>query len=187
MTVLSIARIFTPGYPSIVFLHTDDTIEDMVTTGYITNNKTSITAANNGEFEWQLGDTVLVVGGDDVPFWCSIFNEGFGSLIPIFPLNPVLGGITAHAGGGQANATQINIGFNSVSTVATTGDSVKLPDNVLSQTVVVFNGGANSLNLFPFLGDSINLQAVNTSIAVPSGSTASCYGVGVTQWSVSVS
>ena len=75
-------------------------------------------------------------------------------------------GITAFATGGQANATQLTKAFNRVTTVATTADSVKLPVAVAGMTVVVKNAGANSMDVFPATGGTINALSANTALAV---------------------
>lgn len=81
----------------------------------------------------------------------------------------VRGGITAHAGGGQGSAVLLRAAYNRVTTVATAGDSVRLPVAVPGASVVVFNRGAESMNVFPATGQSINALAVNTALAVAAG------------------
>lgn len=75
-------------------------------------------------------------------------------------------GLTAHAGGGQGSALQLAAEFNRVTTVATAGDSVKLPAGVAGMQILVQNDGANSMNVFPASGESIDALSVNTAIAV---------------------
>lgn len=72
-------------------------------------------------------------------------------------------GITAFAGGGQASATVLTKSINNVTTVATSGDSVKLPAAVGGMEVIVINNGAATLNVFPFLGDAIDALAANAA------------------------
>lgn len=81
-------------------------------------------------------------------------------------------GITAHAGGGQANAVPLTSAFNRVTTVATAGNSVRLPPAVPGAQITVFNRGANSMNVFPVTGQSINALSANASLAVASGASA---------------
>jgi len=81
-------------------------------------------------------------------------------------------GITAHAGGGQANAVPLTAAFNRVTTVATGGDSVRLPVARVGATVAVFNRGAASMNVFPATGQSINALSANTALAVAAGASA---------------
>lgn len=86
-------------------------------------------------------------------------------------------GLTAHAGGGQANALPLSTGadIHRITTCATIGDSVKLPPSIPGLEEIVINNGATSLNVFPQTGDQINALAVNTAFAVAAGKTASFY------------
>lgn len=94
---------------------------------------------------------------------------------PTFANLPLIGGastaigLTAFAGGGQANALQLAASFNEVSTVATSGDSVKLPAATPGLSITVKNIGAEALAVFPFLGDSINSLAANASVFIAPG------------------
>lgn len=81
-------------------------------------------------------------------------------------------GITAFATGGQASAVPLTAAFNRVTTVATAGDSVRLPAAVPGATCVVFNRGAASMDVFPVTGQFINALAVNTALAVAAGASA---------------
>lgn len=91
--------------------------------------------------------------------------------------------ITATAGGGQGPAFQITTALARVLTVASIGDSVKLPASVAGLTIAILNSGANSLNIFPAQGDAINALAVNAAFALASGGVTTyfvCYTAG--QW-----
>ena len=74
--------------------------------------------------------------------------------------------ITAFATGGQASATALTGEFNNVTTVATAGDSVKLPTAALGLKITVKNSGAASLAVFPATGDAINSLAANLSVDI---------------------
>src|SRR6476646_2905753 len=117
MTILSIQRDWGPNV-SIVRLVTTSSVQDVISTGWLglKINQDQIKLVNNGPFEWRDNDTVLVDFRDPVDpniniqsIFCDVF-PGFRSLNPIGPINPNLQNIVAHAGGGQANATQLNIG-----------------------------------------------------------------------------
>jgi len=75
--------------------------------------------------------------------------------------------ITAFAGGGQGSATSIISNVAYVTTVATTGDSVKLPEWI--KDTVLFNNGANAFDLFPPSGGTINGGATNAAVSVAVG------------------
>lgn len=90
--------------------------------------------------------------------------------------------ITAFAGGGQGSATALTVGYNEVTTVATAGDSVKLPTAAVSSIVIVKNEGAASLDVFPFLADTINDGSANAAYAVPAGATVTFTAINSTNW-----
>jgi hypothetical protein len=189
MRVFSIQRDYGPNV-SIVRIVTDATPEEVNATGWLVVPEiaNSIIAVNNGAFEWNVSDIVLIrfvdpVTGDFLAGanFYAIFPD-FQSLNPLSVTFPNLQNIVAHAGGGQTNATQLNLGINVITTVATAGDSVKLPTDVLGQTVVVYNTGANAANIFPSLGDTINGMAANAPISLPSGSLMAFYGVSTSAW-----
>lgn len=77
-------------------------------------------------------------------------------------------GITAFAGGGQGSATQLTTRYNIVETVASVGDSVKLPTANGATVVVVKNIGASSCDVFPQGGESINKLADNAAFVLAS-------------------
>jgi len=91
-------------------------------------------------------------------------------------------GITAFATGGQASATLLIADDNVISTVATAGDSVKLPSASPSLKVWVYNDSANSLDLFPNTSDSINGIAIDTAISIAPGAGVSLRSISATVW-----
>jgi len=188
MTIQSIQRDWGTN-PSIVRIETDAPIEEIVLTDWLVTQQDSIYRANNGNFQWKIGDAVLIsypLDQDNPEDTQSktlmyVFSD-FRSLNPIAPIYPNLQNIVAHAGGGQTNASALNIGINVVQVVATSGDSVLLTVDVLPQTIIVVNRGASALNVFPRTGDSINDLAVNASISISSGSQLMFIGVTETNW-----
>jgi hypothetical protein len=79
--------------------------------------------------------------------------------------------ITANAGGGQTNATQLAAEVNRVTTVATIGDSVKLPASAAGLSIVVINHGANQMQVYGAGTDTINDVATATGVPQMAGST----------------
>lgn len=98
--------------------------------------------------------------------------------------------ITAHAGGGQANATVLANYFNYVTTVASAGDSVKTGTTStmpVNSEIVVVNSTATSMDLYPDSGSSIFFftdQGTNNPIAVAAGNVIRLYRVSATVWVV---
>lgn len=97
-------------------------------------------------------------------------------------LYSVTDGLTAHAGGGQANATPLPAELNRVTTVATAGDSVELPTSVGGLSITVINAAANSMNVFPAVGDQINSLGANAAFAVAAGKSVEFNCVTSGQW-----
>lgn len=97
---------------------------------------------------------------------------------------------TAFAGGGQASATTIcdEEPLTEISTVATTGDSVKWAASaILGKVCEVWNKGANSLNLFPPSGGSLCVAggaclAADASTAVAATGALRCWHKGSNVW-----
>ena len=92
------------------------------------------------------------------------------------------GVITAFAGGGQASATALTKGLNNVTTVATAGDSVKLPVPEQGLYIVVKNSGATALDIFPTTGTSIDALAANLAVRISPSSTAIFFAKSTTVW-----
>lgn len=105
-----------------------------------------------------------VVTGPNSP--STLFSGPASALqIESWLLEPISDGLTALAGGGQTGATQITGMTARVSTVATAGDSVMLPQAIAGLEIMVINDSANAMNVFPFLGDSIDKVAVNAAVS----------------------
>ncbi len=81
--------------------------------------------------------------------------------------------VTAFATGGQVSATQLNSGSNVIATVATTGDSVKLPlFFAVNSVMFIKNNGVNACDVFPGVGDDLG-AGLNTAISLAAGESAS--------------
>jgi hypothetical protein len=97
-------------------------------------------------------------------------------------LSSITTAITAFAGGGQASATTLTTHFNMVDTVASVGDSVKLPVAAAGDTVVVKNRASNALNLFPQSGVQINALGNDVAISIAGGDSLRLVALSATQW-----
>lgn len=82
--------------------------------------------------------------------------------------------LTALAGGGQSvNPLDGGFSFHRVITVASNNDSKTLPKSSSGLITIVANAaGANSLNVYPSKGESINALGVNAPFAVAAGKIA---------------
>ena len=90
--------------------------------------------------------------------------------------------LTAYAGGGQANATQIppRAALVRVGTVASAADSVKLPFALKGQVIWIVNDTANAMDVFAKsqtnrvtgTTDTINALANGTVLSIAAGGRA---------------
>lgn len=123
--------------------------------------------AHNGKINFKLNETPFLVSPDgDV-----VGIQSRSGAISYFPATVSQNAITATAGGGQANAVQLKYRNSRVTVVATIADSVKLPKAIAGMQLFVKNTAANSMNVFPFVGDAINAIAVDGAFAM-AGATA---------------
>lgn len=81
------------------------------------------------------------------------------------PGGKVQTGVTAKAGGTQAAATAVTGDVVVVGTVATAADSIRLPAAVAGASMLVFNDGANSMQVFGAGTETINNVATATGVA----------------------
>lgn len=167
--------------PSMVRIHdTVNNLQQVADTNYLLNEALNIQDVNNGNFDWDPSDTIRVSAVDGAADFTLSLDQN--SLLPMNNQNKSTQNLTAEAGGGQTGATQLNSGNNTVSTVATAGDSTVLPSDVDGQTITVTNTSANSLNVYPANGDTINSLAANAPLAVAAGATIVFYGVSDSNW-----
>lgn len=94
-------------------------------------------------------------------------------------------GLTATAGGGEANALRLTSDISEVSTVATGGDSVKLPTvgNDIGRQAIIINHGANSLDIFPDnAGSSDTLNGGAGAVSIGANETCMCTAYAFNVW-----
>jgi hypothetical protein len=97
------------------------------------------------------------------------------------PVQSTTTGITANAGGGQGSATALTTEFNVIGTVATGGDSVKLPSAATGLRITIINDTATSADVFPDSGDDLG-AGVDTASALTGGSTVTYFAIDATTW-----
>ncbi len=73
-------------------------------------------------------------------------------------------GITAHAGGGQADAYELTKQFNVITVCASANDSVKLPPPAMDNQIVVYNLSGETVKVYPQSGYGFITQAVNAGL-----------------------
>lgn len=124
-----------------------------------------------GVYDTAIGATVQPVAID------SSYQLGASN----FSYHPVTSGITAHAGGGQADATQLTTEINFVDTVATGNDSVKLPVAVKGMLIIVSCNDFNAVNIYPQSGSYIN-GGLNTPYLLVGGTAVMFSAIDTTHW-----
>lgn len=108
----------------------------------------------------------LIDGSDILGILSGQVNFSSLSLTGLFA-SSISDGITARAGGGQANSTPLPTMLNRVTTVATAGDSVSLPASTPGLVILLCNAGVNSVQVFGAAGatDTINGIAYATGVS----------------------
>ena len=102
-------------------------------------------------------------------------------------------GITATASGSITTAYQLTAGISQVTTVASSGDAVKLPITTPSTGAVGAGGGlmmiivnaaaSNSMNVYPYQSaDTINAGSAGAAYALAAGKTAICVVAADGKW-----
>ena len=130
----------------------------------------------------QMQNSLVIYTCSTIGKWYSEgLATGFGG--PGLQTQSSQDGLTAKAGGGQGGGPTINRMINRVTTVATAADSVTLPASATGMTITVINAAAaNSMNMFPATGETINGGAANAALAVAANKTASGYCAGTGNW-----
>lgn len=91
--------------------------------------------------------------------------------------------VVALAGGALSASTPVLVvGSNEVITVASSGDSVVLPNAPLGSVVFVANAGANAMQVFGYGSDTINGTAGATGISVANAKRIMFVKADVSQW-----
>lgn len=164
----------------------DNTVQNVVVTGrdnYVAPGVKSVTLLSSSGVNVYPGVenvTVINTYDKDITDSNGIYISGV-----FYPTNQSEQGITAHAGGGQANAYQTSARYNLVETVATTGDSVKTISATLNAEQQFKNVGANSMNVYPKTGEQFRkgttLLGANVPYAVASRNSLHiyCYEAGI--------
>lgn len=101
---------------------------------------------------------------------------------------PVANNLTA-TGSTQGTALLLSTPIANVTTVAASTGVVLPAGLVSSDDMIVRNGGANALAIYPPVGGTINGAAANTALSVASGKVAHlfCLGNGGLDWIAVVS
>jgi hypothetical protein len=91
--------------------------------------------------------------------------------------------VVAVSGVTQGTATALVSNINNVTVVTAAASGVRLPTAVAGMRILVRNSdAADTLNIFPATGGTINALAVNGSFSLAIGTTVELMATTATQW-----
>ncbi len=99
-----------------------------------------------------------------------------------FLIESSIDNITAFAGGGQAGAILLGAEVNRITTVATIGDSVKLPPSIAGLSIIVINHGGKQAQVYGSGTDTVNDVATATGVPQMNGSTTLYFSATAGAW-----
>ena len=116
--------------------------------------------------------------------WFSLINGLTLNNLFNTPLTSYEDGITAKAGGVQANAYQLSAVKSRVSVCVTNADSVKLPRSSVNVggEFLVINDGAADLAVFPFDTATIDGGAASAKVTITAGKRSWFFCVASGAW-----
>jgi len=85
------------------------------------------------------------------------------------------------AGTVQGDATALTKSINNVTTVAAS-TGVRLPTATAGMRVMIRNGGANDLKVYPATGAAVNSASANSAVTLGVGAFAEYVAMTTTQW-----
>ena len=125
-----------------------------------------------GSAATMTGPSGTIVGTSDTQ---TLTSKTLG--LPKFDISAAV----SAAGSTQGTATALTTMINNVTTVAAS-TGVVLPTAAAGYIVIVRNGGANALNVYPATGAAINAGAANASHSLPVGAMIQYVATSTTQW-----
>lgn len=118
-------------------------------------------------------------------YWCAAPGQwhaevGFGYANGL-GTESAMDGIVAFAGGGQTNATPVTVQSARVATVATAGDSVKLPPAVPGLEMLILNHGGVPMQVYGTGADTIDDLAASAGVSQMQNSMViyTCFSAGL--------
>ena len=108
------------------------------------------------------------------------FNASTGSLFATLMTFGTTDTITA-AGSTQGTATALTTSINNVTTTAAS-TGVLLPTAIAGYRIVIRNGGASALNVYPNTSATINAGSVNVAYSLVAGGCIEFVAMNTTKW-----
>lgn len=134
----------------------------------------SLDIVSGGDLDIESGGAIKIAG-TDVTAEVAALSNGAGA-------TSATAAATAYAGGGQGSATAITTAYTRFATVATNGDSGKLPTGALGKRITVKNDGAANLAIFPASGGAINGGSADASVTLYPGEEVTFTATSATAW-----
>ena len=125
-----------------------------------------------GSAATMTGPSGTIVGTSDTQ---TLTSKTLG--LPKFDISAAV----SAAGSTQGTATALTTMINNVTTVAAS-TGVVLPTAAAGYIVIVRNGGANALSVYPATGAAINAGAANAAHSLPVGAMIQYVATSTTQW-----
>lgn len=110
----------------------------------------------------------------------NLTGSGLPPLAAEFIVGNVGSALTA-TGADQATALQLSADVNEITTAAAS-TGVRLPPMSPGDTIFIYNIGANTVSLYPPVGESINAIAVNGAFSVATAKTVIVTKVSATRY-----
>jgi hypothetical protein len=102
---------------------------------------------------------------------------------PFFNLTTQSDNLTASSVQTQAGGLLLGSAINRVTTVTVAADALLLPPSVAGAFMIVINAAAaNSMGVFPSVGDAVNALAANAVFAIAANKTVIFYCVTAGRW-----
>lgn len=110
-----------------------------------------------------------------------VLKDGTQTPTAPVPITTAATGLSA-AGSTQGTATALTAGINMVSTVAASTGVKLLTPTIAGVWQLVYNGGANPLNVYPQTSGTINSLSANTPIILAPATAVTFYAASTTAW-----
>ena len=110
----------------------------------------------------------------------KLFASGLND-ITVAAMKDVATGLTA-TGSAQGGAYEVTFAKNAFSTVASGTGAVLDSDAAPGDSQMIYNGGANSLSVYPPSSAQINALGTNVAMLLPTATACAFYCLSTTLW-----
>ena len=110
----------------------------------------------------------------------KLFGAGLNTLA-VEAMKDVATGLTA-TGSSRTDAYEVTFAKNAFSSVASGTGAILDSDAAPGDSQLIYNGGANSLRVYPTSGGSINNLSANTAMLLPAASACEFFMLTTTLW-----